>query len=104
MRRRPALEARELLHACLPAAELQAPSSNPTVDVTSVRKTLQRRKALIAHTVYECSACGERFIGERRCPECGLFCHAVGLGGSCPECDSVVLLDDLLGEGVIATA
>lgn len=76
----------------------------PTIDVTSVRKALQRCKALVAHTVYECGGCGERFVGERRCQNCNLFCRALGVGGSCPDCDSLVLLDDLLGEGVIATA
>jgi hypothetical protein len=76
----------------------------PTVDVTSVCKALQRRKALVAHTIYECGGCGERFIGKRRCEECGLFARALGFGGSCPECDTPVLLDDLLGEGVIAIA
>ncbi len=76
----------------------------PTVDVTSVRKALQRRKNLVAHTIYECGGCGERFIGERRCEECGLFARALGFGGSCPECDTPVLIDDLLGEGVIASA
>ena len=76
----------------------------PTVDLTSVCKALQRRKALVAHTVYECGGCGERFIGERRCEACGLFCRALGLGGLCTECDTPVLLDDLLGEGVVGTA
>src|ERR1700681_4029320 len=55
----------------------------PTVDMTSVRKALQRRKALVAHTIYQCSGCGERFLGVRRCASCNLFCGAVGLGGSC---------------------
>ena len=76
----------------------------PTPDLTLVRRALQRRKALIAHTIYECGGCGERFVGLRRCESCNLFCGAVGLGGSCPECDSLVLLDDLLGEGAIVTA
>jgi len=76
----------------------------PTVDLTRVRTALQRRKALVAHTVYECGGCGERFIGERRCNACGLFCRALGLGGLCTECDTIVLLDDLLGEGVVGTA
>jgi NAD-dependent dihydropyrimidine dehydrogenase PreA subunit len=75
----------------------------PTPDLTSVRTTLQRRKTLVAHTIYECSGCGERFLGERRCGDCNLFARAVGVGGSCPECDSAVLIDDLLGEGVIPT-
>ena len=75
----------------------------PTADLTHVRTALQRRKALIAHTIYECGGCSERFVGGRRCESCNLFCRAVGVGGSCPECDTPVLLADLLGEGVIAT-
>ena len=49
-----------------------------------------------ASTVYECSACGERFLGERRCLESNLFARNLGLGGACPECDQIVLLDELL--------
>jgi hypothetical protein len=75
----------------------------PTADLTLVRKALQRRKALVAHTIYECGGGGERFVGVRRCESCNLFCRAAGVGGSCPECDTPVLLADLLGEGVIAT-
>ena len=76
----------------------------PTADLTLVRKELQRRKALVDHTIYECRQCGERFVGVRRCESCNLFCAALGVGGSCPECDLPVLVDDLLGEGVFATA
>jgi len=75
----------------------------PTADLTHVRKALQRRKALVAHTIYECGGCGERFVGVRRCESCNLFCGAVGVGGPCPECDTPVLVDDLLGEGVFAS-
>jgi ribosomal protein L32 len=57
-----------------------------------VRRALQRRTALVAHTVYECGGCGERSLGERRCAACGLFARALGFGGSCPECDTPVLL------------
>src|SRR5436309_3418571 len=47
--------------------------------------------------------CGERCLGERRCGDCNLFARAVGLGGVCPECDTTVLVEDLLGEGVVPT-
>jgi ribosomal protein L32 len=50
-----------------------------------------------ATSVYECSACGERFLGERRCPDCNLFARNLGLGGACPVCDLIVLLSELLG-------
>ena len=72
-------------------------------DLTIVRKALQRRKALSAHTIYECGSCGEQFVGVRRCESCNLFCRALGVGGSCPGCDIPVLVDDLLGEGVFTT-
>src|SRR5713101_2966245 len=74
-----------------------------TVDLTSVRKALQRRKTLVAHTIYECGGCGQRFLGERRCGDCNLFARAVGVGGLCPKCDSTVLIADLLGEEVVPT-
>src|SRR5216683_3076502 len=63
----------------------------PTADLTTVRKALQRRSALAAHTIYECGACGDQFVGVRRCESCNLFCRAVGVGGSCPACyDGIV--------------
>ncbi len=76
-------------------------TTTAAVDLTSERKALQRRKALVAHTIYECSGCGERFVGERRCETCNVFCRALGLGGSCAECDAPILLDDLLGKEAI---
>ena len=52
-------------------------------------------------TVYECTACGERLVGARRCPDCHLFCRALGPGGHCPECDAPILLADLLTTEVL---
>ena len=71
-------------------------------DLPRLRQELRRRRVLLAQTVYECPRCGERLVGERRCPDCRLFCRAIGLGGHCPECDTTVLLVDLLGEEVVA--
>jgi hypothetical protein len=67
-----------------------------------LRQELQRRRAVVAQTIYECQSCGQRLVGERRCPDCHLFTRAIGLGGHCPECDTPLLLVDLLGEEVIA--
>jgi hypothetical protein len=47
-------------------------------------------------TVYECPACGGRFLGEQRCPDCRQFCRRIGPGGPCPHCDEPVALADLL--------
>lgn len=72
-------------------------------DLQRLRQELRRRRAAVAHTVYECPSCGERRVGERRCQDCQLFSRAVGLGGHCPECDTPLLLVDLLGEEVVGT-
>ena len=71
------------------------------LDLSREREQLRRRGALVSHTLYECPNCTERFVGERRCPECNLFTRGVGLGGHCPECEAPVLVVDLLGEEVV---
>lgn len=74
---------------------------SPAPDVALVHQQLKRQRLLAAHTIYECPSCGERSLGEQRCPTCQLFCRALGLGGSCPDCDSPILLADLLGTEVV---
>jgi len=66
------------------------------VDERYLRTELRRREALVAHTLYECSVCGERSVGERRCQECNVFKRALGLGGQCTECEQPILLAELL--------
>jgi hypothetical protein len=58
-------------------------------------------RARPARTVYECPVCGERYLGEQRCPDCHRFCRRLGPGGSCPHCEEPVLLADLLGGKVL---
>jgi hypothetical protein len=50
-------------------------------------------------TVYECPSCEARYLGEQRCPDCGVFCRRVGPGGPCPHCDEPVALTDLVNTG-----
>ena len=78
------------------AYRLRRRTLHSTVDPAILRKELQRRRLLVAHTVYECSACGERMVGDRRCAQDNLFCRALGLGGHCSSCDEPILLADLL--------
>ena len=66
--------------------------------MTAVEANLRRRRARTAHVVYECRPCETRYLGERRCPDCNLFCRALGLGGPCPGCDDLILVAELLGE------
>ena len=58
---------------------------------------LRREQRLIDQTVYECSSCQERFLGERRCDGCNLWCRKLGLGGRCSGYDDVLTLSELLG-------
>jgi len=66
------------------------------LDVALLRTELKRRRQLAEHTVYECPSCDMRSVGEQRCGECNTFGRTLGLGGHCPDCDSVLLLNDLL--------
>ena len=66
------------------------------IDERHLRAELRRCGALLAHTVYECSACGERMVGDRRCAQDNLFCRALGLGGHCISCGEPILLAELL--------
>ena len=52
----------------------------------------------LAHTVFECTNCGERFVGVRRCPDCNLFMHALGIGGACIHCDEPLLVAEFLDD------
>ena len=47
------------------------------------------------HYVYECTACDERYLGERRCPACELFTRNLGLGAPCPDCDHPIVLSEV---------
>lgn len=65
--------------------------------VTDIEARLRQEHRLIAQTVYECPSCQERFLGERRCSECNLWCRKVGLGGQCSSCEDVLTVSDLIG-------
>jgi predicted nucleic acid-binding Zn ribbon protein len=52
-------------------------------------------------TVYECDTCGERSLGEQRCPQCHTFMRRVGIGGHCPSCEESITISELIGTGFI---
>ncbi len=82
--------------ACRQAAYRLRREPAPDSHLQEFVRDLRRRKALVAHTVYECDGCGARLIGEWRCPECNLMCKKVGPGGCCPHCYEAVLVTELL--------
>jgi len=55
-----------------------------------------------ADTVYECPECEARYL-EQRCPDCNRWCRRLGAGGSCPHCDDLVVVGDLLSPDQLAS-
>ena len=51
-------------------------------------------------TVYECDSCGNRALGEQRCPDCSTFMRKIGLGGECPNCGEALTVTELLDQEV----
>jgi hypothetical protein len=71
---------------------------NPAAQAPSPRARDGQPRPRATHTLYECPVCGEHYLDERRCPDCNLFCRALGPGGRCPHCDEPILAAELLGE------
>jgi hypothetical protein len=82
--------------ACKQLAYRLRRRSEASPDLPALRQDLQHRRLLTSHTVYECPSCGERLVGERRCPSCQLFCRLVGLGGHCPECEAPIVFAEVV--------
>ena len=51
-------------------------------------------------TVYGCSECESRSLGEQWCHDCNRPCQRLGAGGSCPNCEEIVLHEDLNGDQI----
>jgi hypothetical protein len=50
-------------------------------------------------TVYQCDDRGERALGSQRCESCNRWMRAVGIGGSCPNCDAPIAIQELTEGG-----
>jgi hypothetical protein len=46
-------------------------------------------------TVYECTGCGTRRLGQQWCPDCTQPAARIGLGGLCPHCDEPITISDI---------
>jgi hypothetical protein len=92
----PSPRARYCSEACKQRAYRLRQAERRALDPSTLARELKRLRTLVAHTLYECPTCGERYLGVQRCPECQHFCRALGLGGACPHCDEVLLITDVL--------
>lgn len=97
----PSPRARYCSDACKQPAYRLRQLDLTSIDLDVLTADLRRRQALVGHTVDECPTCESRYLGERRCPDCHVFCRRLGLGGTCPDCDAPILLTELLGREVL---
>ena len=65
---------------------------------------LPARRSRLEGTVYECSSCQSRYLAEQWCPDCARPCHRLGAGGTCPSCEEITLVNELLDEESTDTA
>jgi tRNA(Ile2) C34 agmatinyltransferase TiaS len=56
------------------------------------------RRQAPADTVYLCTQCETRYLGERRCPDCNLFTQSLGPGAPCPHCDEPIAIGDIIAD------
>lgn len=75
----PSRKARYCSRACQQRAYRLRQEPTTPVDDARLRQDLRRRRILVAHTIYECPTCQERYLEERRCETCNRFCRALGL-------------------------
>ena len=78
---------------CTPACRQRAfRARRPSAPLALPALPPRRREA----TVYACTECEQRYLGQQWCHDCHRPCTRVGLGGSCPHCEEPVAVDDLL--------
>lgn len=89
--------ARYCSDACKQRAYRLRQTDTTPLDLDALTAQIRSRRALVAHTIYECPTCEARSLGDQRCSDCHVFCRRLGLGGACPHCDEPVTLTELLG-------
>lgn len=97
----PSARARYCSEACKQRAYRLRRADAVTPDRPPPAAGLGRLAGRPAPIVYACPRCDERYLGERRCPDCNRFCRKLGPGGACPHCDEPILLAELLGKEVL---
>jgi len=78
---------------CTPACRQAAwrARSTPTTVTTMITPRRTRR----AITIYQCTECDSRYLGQQWCPDCQRPCTRIDAGGLCPNCDQPVAISDL---------
>lgn len=77
--------------ACRQAAWRARHPARATPPPATVPSHVSRREI----TVYQCSECDTRYLGEQWCHDCNRPCARLDFGGSCPHCDEPVAITDI---------
>lgn len=82
---------------CTPACRQAAWRGRSTsAELTAARIPALQTGSRREHTVYACTACDQRYLGQQWCEDCTRPCERVGVGGLCTSCDEPVVIDELL--------
>ncbi|MGI8681305.1 MAG: hypothetical protein ACR2JO_04080 [Mycobacteriales bacterium] len=69
---------------------------NSTTDLAAAQPAALPTGSRRKRTVYECTECDQRYLGQQWCDDCVRPCVRVGLGGLCTSCEEPVVVDELL--------
>jgi len=83
---------------CSPGCRQSAWRTRQTHQATTTASavTVPARRFRRDVTVYTCTECEQRYLGQQWCPDCQRPCTRDGLGGHCPHCEEPVTIDELL--------
>jgi hypothetical protein len=83
---------------CTPACRQAAwrarhPHPAPQPPTVAAPRTTRR-----ATTVYQCTECENRYLGQQGCHDCNKPCTRLDTGRLCPHCEEPVTISDLIGQ------
>jgi hypothetical protein len=60
------------------------------------RRPLPASRGRKQHTVYACTECDQRHLGQQWCDDCARPCIRIRIGGLCISCDEPLAVEELL--------
>ena len=75
--------------ACRQAAWRRRRQPEPAPTVPAGRSRLDG-------TIYTCPSCEQRYLATQWCQDCQQPCRRLSRGGTCPECDELITIEELL--------
>lgn len=80
---------------CTPACRQAAWRRRTTTTTTEPSPPLPPARSRRDHTIYQCTDCDTRYLGEQWCPDCTRPCRRLGPGGHC-NCGELLTVEELL--------